>query len=298
MPIDVIQPGKPGSANPFTICIIANPAFEAPQGSGSYQTDPVLADMAAFAACARYIVNNLFGRLPNQGEVLLGDPAIAPNVRVLAFRDPTLSPIAANALIGLDPYSSLLIPDRNAISAFIASRQINADVVYAVSKAPLHTRASAFFTTDDLGRGGVAFSVDADTLTHCYYALVPGTVAIHVSAKELTAIHEFGHAISSYQNGRILDLYADSQPGINNKRGRPIPSSFSNYYGAVVASDPTRDHIGYPAGWQSYHCELSDLANPAIMDNYWKAGVPAACQHDRITRQFIIDRVVTKINRP
>jgi hypothetical protein len=131
--------------------------------------------------------------------------------------------------------------------------------------------------------------------------LIPGTVALHTTSSSLTPLHEFGHAASSYSNGSVTDLYVDSPPALNNKRGRPIPGSFANYAGSALASDSARDGIGYPASWQSYHCELHDAALPAVMDDYWLAstgaGGPEACQHDKITRAFLRDRILAKMSR-
>jgi hypothetical protein len=112
-------------------------------------------------------------------------------------------------------------------------------------------------------------------------------------------LHEFGHALSSYTNGSVVDLYADSSAGINNKRGNPMPANFAVYNGIGMTTDSTRNGLGYPGSWQSYHCELIDSSFPAVMDNYWLAadGIPEHCQHDKITRQFLIDRLRAKIAR-
>jgi len=69
--------------------------------------------------------------------------------------------------------------------------------------------------------------------------------------------------------------------------------------GIALAADPSRDGLGYEAGWQSYHCELNDPAFPAVMDDYWRAHdtVPEHCQHDLLTRMFLLDRVRAKLVR-
>jgi hypothetical protein len=154
-----------------------------------------------------------------------------------------------------------------------------------------------WYTTDDDARPGAAFSLDGIALSHRHWYLVPGTVAIHMNATSLTAVHEFQHAASSYSNGQVVDLYTDSLPGLNCKRARPIPASFANYAGTVYPSDLTRDGLGYPVGWQSYHCALHDPTSPAVMDNYYAAVSPEQCQNDTITRQFMIDRLRAKIAR-
>lgn len=105
--------------------------------------------------------------------------------------------------------------------------------------------------------------------------------------------------MSSYNNGTIVDLYVDSPAGLNKKAMRPIPSGFAVYDGIALASDPVRDGLGYPADWFTYHCELNDRAYPAVMDNFWLAHdyAPERCQHDRITRMFLLDRIRAKLRR-
>jgi hypothetical protein len=205
----------------------------------------------------------------------------------------------SNALVAQDALSNLLVARRSVFVPFLTRYGLQADVAYAVSAAASHDRASAWFTSDDDARTGCPFAVDGVTLYHRHHHLIPGTVAIHANSKSLTALHEFGHALSSYTNGSIVDLYVDSSPGLNNKRGRPIPATFATYSGIDLPADVARDGPGYPTGWQSYHCELIDSAVPAIMDNYWAApgGVPEHCLHDRITRQFLRERLLVKICR-
>jgi len=285
--------------NPFTICIVANPALEAPWKSGIVIPDPIMGQLAAFQAAATYIDSALFGLLPGQKEVLLADPAILPFIRVLSLYDDGLSPALANALVGQDSSSFLLVARRNVFVAFLSRYEIQADVVYAVSASVSHTRASAWCTTDDDAGDGIPFMVDFGQLFHRFNCTIPGTVGIHATACSLTALHEFGHAVSSYSNGSIVDLYVDSNPALNNKLGRPIPAGFATYNATPFASDGARDGIGYPSDWRSYHCELVDSSRPAVMDDYYQSTTgPEACLHDQITKRFIRDRLLAKINRP
>jgi hypothetical protein len=300
----VFQEMRKGAAkaNPFTVAIVANPALEAPWNSGAVMADPIIGQLAAFQSAASYVVTSLFGGLPGQRETLLSDPSVANEIRVVSLYD-SASPVdLAHALAAQDGSSNTLVARRSVYKAFLASYpeyNIDADVVYAISASTTHTRASAWFTSDDDGQGGVPFTLDGSVYSHRYNNLIPGTIALPASSTSLTAVHEFGHAISSYTNGMVVDLYVDSNPGLNNKQGRPIPVLFCSYNGANHASDQTRDGLGYPGGWSSYHCELNDPINPAIMDNYWMAsGGDVICQHDTVTRQFIMDRVLAKVGRP
>ncbi len=298
--IRVVRPGDTGKANPFTIAIVSNPALEQPYQSGTFAVDPITGDPSSFDGCVAYIDDVLFGNLPGQAEKLFADPAIAPAVRILSVFVTGLPASDSTSLVGEDDgVSDTVIPRRTAFIPFLANLGLHADVAYAVTASPTHQRASAWFTSDDDARGGVPFTIDGVQHFHRYYNLIPGTIALPVSSTSLTALHELGHALSSYSNGSVLDLYVDSNPGLNVRRGRPIPATFATYNGTPMATDPVRDGLGYTTGWQSYHCELLDPANPAIMDDYWQApGGSNACRHDRITRQFLKDRLLAKISRP
>ena len=297
--IQTIRPGDTSKPDPFTIVIVSNPALEAPWNSGTFVIDPITSNQAAFDGCVRYIDDSLFGNLPGQRETFLADPAILPKLRVVSLFVTGLAAADANALVGQDGVSNLLVARRKVFAPFLAAFGYQADVAYAISASATHTRASAWFTTDDDTRPGVGFTLDGVAFSHRFYNIIPGTVALPVNSTSLTALHEFGHAFSSYTNGAVVDLYADSGPGLNNKRERPAPATFANYDGTVMASDPNRGGLGYPGNWQSNHCELLDPTVPAVMDNYWLAsdGVPEHCQHDRITRQFLRDRILAKLSR-
>ncbi len=298
--IKTIRAGDTSKINPFTIIIVSNPALEAPWKSGTFMVDPITSNQAAFDACAGYVVDALFGNLPNQSERFIADPAIAPKLRVISLFVSGLPAQHSNSLVAQDGASVLLVARRAVFIPFLSGFGLDvADVVYAVSQSASHSRASAWFTSDDDGLGGVGFTLDGATFHHRFFNTVPGTIALHSSSTSLTAVHEFSHALSSYSNGSVVDLYVDSSPGLNNKTGRPIPPNLATYDGSAMASDLTRNGLGYPAGWMSYHCELLDAHLPALMDNYWKAGdgVPEHCQHDRITRRFLMDRLHAKISR-
>jgi hypothetical protein len=301
--IKELRPGDRTKSCPFTIAIVSNPALESPSGSGHFVVDPITSNQAAFDTCAAYVNDCLFGRLPGQAEQLLNDPAVAPGVRVVSLFISGLAAVDSNALVAEDSAqkSDLVMTRRIRFKPFLAAYRLSADVVYAVTGSTTHTRASSYFTTDDDGKGGVPFTLDGAQYFHRYENLIPGTVALPVTSQSLTALHEFGHALSSYSNGMIVDLYVDDGPGVNSKRSRPIPPTFATYNGAGYATDAARDSLGYPPLWQSYHCALIDAGYPAVMDNYWRGGggaTPDSCQHDQITRQFLKDRLLAKIGRP
>jgi hypothetical protein len=297
--ITVLRQGDTTKSDPFTIIIVANPALEAPWKSGKFVIDPIMSRQAAFDSSATHIVDALFGQLPGQKEQFMADARIGPAVRVISMFVTGLPAVDANSLVAEDAVSNMLVARRNVFVAFLARYGYKGDIVYAVSDSTSHTRASAWYTSDDDAGPGVSFNLDGAAYTHRHYCRIPGTVAIHSTSRSITPLHEFGHALSSYSNGAITDLYVDSDPAVNNKVGRPVPYQFGTYDGTMMRTDPLRDGLTYPATWLSYHCELHDPRYPAVMDDYWSAssGRPEDCQHDKITRQFLTDRLIAKIGR-
>lgn len=298
--INELRAGDTSKSAPYTIALVANPALEAPWNSGAFVSDPITANQAAFDDACDYIVRSLFGLLPGQAEALLADPSIGPNVRVVSFFHDGLPATDANSLVAQDAVSSLLVARRDKFLPFLGPHNISPDVAYAVSASATHSRASAWFTTDDPARGGTGFTLDGAARTHWHFCAIPGTVAIHATATSLTALHEFGHAASSYSDGMVVDQYVDGHTGVNNKKARPIPVAYGTLDTSAYASDPARDGLGYPATWTSYHCEPNNPAVPSLMDDYWKAAAPRtpeSCVFDKITRQFLRDRLLAKLGR-
>lgn len=296
--LKVLREGE-NKPNPLTICIIANPALEAPWQTGQFMPDPIAGNEIAFNSSCEYIVNSIFGRLPDQRESFMADPNIESRIRVVSLFAPGLSAEDKNSLVAQDSASNLLVARRTKFKSFLAAHGIVPDVAYAVSASITHTRATAWYTSDDDSKGGIDFDLDGQVLCHRFFNLIPGTVAIHSSANSLTALHEFGHAFSSYTNGKIVDLYVDGEVGVNNKHGRPIPDVFAIYGGTAISSDKERNGVKYPPGWISFHGKLRTPEFPAAMDDYWLAhdGVPNHCQHDVITRSFLTDRLLAKLSR-
>src|SRR5215471_1565204 len=238
--LQVLRPGatKP---NPYTICLVANLAIEAPWQSFQFIPDSMPGNGPAFDAAVRYAIDCLFGNLPGQAEQLLAEPRIGPFVRIVSLRVTGLPVSDANALVGESVFGSLLAPRRTQMDAFVRSFGVTADVIFAISQSSTFTRESAFPTTDDDSGPGDAFQLDGIGLAHRHLFTVPGTVAMHVTTRSITPLHEFGHAASSFTNGQITDLYVDSAPALNCKAGRPIPISFGTLDAFAFQSDPVRD---------------------------------------------------------
>jgi hypothetical protein len=121
----------------------------------------------------------------------------------------------------------------------------------------------------------------------------------------MTALHEFGHGASDFTNGSVVDLYVDGAAGgfSPNKKFRaqatdPVPTDFATFNGVDYPSDPSRDAIGYPATWTSYHPQLIDGTRPNLMDNFWLSfDTPRRCRLDRLTYDWLRDRLLAKLGR-
>jgi hypothetical protein len=299
--VNLVQPGamKPIN-NPYTICIIANPYIESPKGSGNFIADPITHSEQIFNTKVQYILSSLFGTLPYQAETMLAP--IAHDFCVVSIFDDGLALADQNTLVAENGDLVEARQDRfaNFLTQFAVSglSRIKADVAFAVT-ASNKTRSTAWFTYDNDAGDGVPFSIDNMNLFHRHNNIHPGVVALHSSAYSLVALHEFGHAASSWTNGMVIDLYVDqSVLAFNIRQGRPIPSQFARYNNVLYATDPVRAGIGYPANWLSYHCQLTTTHAPAVMDNFWQGNPPEQCTHDAITRRFLMDRVQAIMSRP
>jgi hypothetical protein len=285
--------------SPYTIVFVANPAIETE--GGSVVADPVLGDRAGYHAAVRYCLRNLF----TVTEDVLRQGDMDRHIRVVSVFDATLPAVADNALAHeISP--NLMETRRAQLNGFLSRFAVRADIVLVLHGSTTHDRATAWFTTDDGTRGSTPFTYDGVGHTHGHHPSIPGSAAIPTSVDTtgLTALHEFGHASSDFNNGRVVDLYVDGLPPgfLANKKARaqatdPVPASFATYNGTAFAADPSRDSIGYPTTWTSYHPQLVDATRPNAMDNYWLAADPLRCRLDRLTFAWLMDRLRAKTLR-
>ena len=319
------QPWRNGDttkADPFFILILNNIALEQPFGSNRFGADMSrTADKDLFVETAEYINKNLFGEMTGQAEKLL---ASSPHRKKIKLWSMFLSGLPVDGTTSLVAehqveMSSAIKPRRQAVVSMLARLGINPDIVFLVSKSS-NRRAWAIPTTDDDARGGIAVTYDGKRIYHRFYHEIPGMVAINVASNNtMTAAHEFGHAFSSYSNGHVVDLYSDdfrpdrvlrsarkvrwpipgNFPFNWKKKDRPIPKKFATYNGKTYLSDKTRNSLGYEPEWTSYHSELVNAREPALMDKYHfpEASDPMACLHDKMTKAYIMDRIAAKVSR-
>lgn len=300
--VKILQPGE-NKTDPYTIVFIANPGIESASGS-TFTPDPVLTNRPGYHNVVAHSFQNLFG----VAEDLLRQNNIDSRMRLISIFDTTRPANSANSLAHEVPDSNLMETRRSILAPFLATYGLIADMVFVIHGSTTHTRATAWFTTDDSTRPGTNYTYDNVARTHGHFPRIPGSAAIPLSVDPsgLTIIHEFGHAASDFVNGKISDLYNDGGNGTGfsvNKKFRPVatdpvPVNFATYEGTTFASDPVRDSLGYPTGWKSYHPSLIDSTRPNLMDNYWLASDdPQLCRFDELSYVWFRDRLNAKLSR-
>ncbi|HEY0458609.1 MAG TPA: hypothetical protein VGC97_05605, partial [Pyrinomonadaceae bacterium] len=229
---------------PYTIVFVANPAIEAVAG-GSFSADPILTNRSGFHRVVGHSFHNIF----NVAEDLFKQNNFDSRVRVYAVFDPT-RPVNAQNALAHEILPNLMETRRTVLRPFLSTFGITADMVFVVHGSTQFNRATAWFTSDDAALGGTAYTFDGTNRTHGHFPRIPGSAAIPVSVdmSGLTVIHEFGHAASDFNNGRVTDLYDDGNGGgffVNKKFraavGNPVPGSFAGYNGTNFNSELNRD---------------------------------------------------------
>lgn len=296
--VRTLYSGKP-KEDPYTIVLAANGAVETSAG-GSFYSDPILTSRADYHDAVGEILLNLF-TLPCD-LLRLGNRDA--QYRIVSVFDPTLTAIDDNSLCREYP-PNIMGTRRDKLNGFTNRYAEDGDILMVVHGVATYDRASAWYTTDDNAAGTTSYTYDGITHQHGHYASIPGSAALYsqFNTTGLTPLHEFGHAASDWNNGRVYDLYHDGLSGFMvNKKSRasasdPIPPDFADYNGTTYASDPSRDTLGYPATWTSYHPELIDPMCPNLMDNYWLCANPQNCRLDQLTYDWYDDRLQAKLNR-
>jgi hypothetical protein len=260
-----------------------------------------LSDRPAYHAFVAYCLQNLL----TVTEEVLRQNDMDRNFRLVSIFDETRTPSAATSLVH-EIAPNLMETRRAQLAGFLSGYGAEADVVMIAHGSTTHDRATAWFTSDDTARAGTAFTYDGVARTHRHFWTVPGSAAIPTSVDTtgLTPLHEFGHASSDFTDGMVIDLYVDDTRAgfVVNKKMRAqatdaVPTTFATYNGTTYDADQSRDGLGYPAGWRSYHPELVDGTRPNMMDNYWQTPEHQRCRLDRLTYAWLSDRLRAKVNR-
>jgi len=304
----------------YRIAIVANPGIQETGKTGNdtpFLKDGILTDRPAFHRRVIRIMESLF----DSAEDSLRDEGIEPYIRLFTLFDDTLTNDADNSLLrktanfntdNIVGPRSIDLPDL--LNNFLGKFNEKADVVVAVSK--LQFRCSAWFTTDDTA--GDEYTLDDNTYKYGTNVKSPGsfgdTIYLMPESRKydkLTPIHEYLHAMSEKDRGRITDLYEDSYYSSDNnvnkrqKSGANIPAFFGKFNSTSYNSDAPagsykgRGGLGYPgddAINTTYGPELVDNSACNVMDNFTKSTIdPAKCRLDKLTHQYVMDRLKAKI---
>lgn len=304
----------------FNIAMVANPGIQETGKTGDdtpFLKDDILKDRPAFHRRVIRILESLF----DSADDSLRDEEIEPYLRVFTLFDDSLTNDADNSLLrkganfntdNIVGPRSIDLPDL--LNNFLGKYEEKADVVVAVSK--LNFRCSAWFTTDDTT--GTEYTLDDNTYKYGTNIKSPGSFGDTIyllpenrKYDKLTPIHEFLHAMSEKDRGRITDLYEDSyySSDINvNKRkksGANIPAVFGKLDNMSYNSDTPgggytgRGGLGYPGADginTTYGPELVDNSSCNVMDNFTRSTVDSTkCRLDKLTHQYVMDRLKAKI---
>lgn len=305
-PTRVLCPGPP-AAHPFTIAFVANPAIK--NTRGEIVRDPVLAQLPRLFET---IVGSL-RTLLTLDEDLLRCGGLETLIRFVVVLDPDAPVTDANALAEEYTQFPVMTPRRRATADFLNHYQVAADVVFVVHGSPTHQMASSQFTTDDRSNKQVEYTYDGRKRVHGLFPAVPGGVALSIDLDHALpiALHEFAHAASECDTGRLIDAYVDEgdYPEIivnkkyRKKKGDPVPPHFCTYGPEsgppeCYQSAMGRGYLEYPPSWTSYHPEPLDPREPNLLDDYRLARVNSArCRFDRLTYDWLRYRLWAKANR-
>lgn len=300
--VRALYSGEP-KEHPYTIVFVATPSIET--ATNVFIADPILTQRPDYHHTVRVALQNLL-TLP---EDVLWQGGQDRQIRFVSVFDATLPADDFNSLANGN-LPNLLKPRPNYFDDFLNRYGIAPDLVFVISASDTYTRASASFSEDipSASPAGASFTYDGVAFRHEPFVDKPGgaTLSAPLWQGGMTALHEFLHAASDLNSGRVHDLYRDVTQSLQfeiNKNYRalstdPIPPVFANYNGVDYASDPARGGIGYPPTWVSFHPELIDPARPNVMDDfYFGPDSPQLCRLDRLTYAWYTDRLRTKLNR-
>lgn len=305
-PVSIIQEGA--GANPYTLAIVANPVIYIP-AENRFEEDPAICDEALFTKaalrCLKSIAENDLLRLPE----------ISSRLKIVAVYDKNFEANDTHALCeAFERITNVIAPreDLNRVDSYLKHRGVTADVIFLISGSEELTRSSARFSEEAQDNvSGKEFRLIGHSPTstvvrrHPLTANLPGVAAISAWDDRLkTPMHEFAHAMSSVQNGAILDEYDDrifsSLEFAVNKSSRgsatdPVPALFAKY--GLTGEEPTpyysdRQRRDKAADWTSFVPEKRSPHVSCTMDLAYYDD-----EFDRLIFDFMYDRIMAKMER-
>lgn len=278
---------------PYTIVILSNRYISTSQG---VIDDEIFYNLSMFNS----ILGGCFRSFLFEAEPILRDLASARSLRIAVstMRTPPNFPFVQ----GIRP--NIAAPMRTNMLSHVHRLGIrHPDVVFTLHGSLNYTRASARYSLDSFQHQTTNFTYDGNSYRIGAFTREAGvaTLGYYAFDHSHTPLHEFGHAASEENNGRLTDLYHDKSNSaleVNKKSARRRPIHFCDYDGANFNTDLDRDSIGYEASWKSYHPELIAPDLPNLMDNYWLAkGDPRNCRLDKLSSAWLQKRLEFKSRR-
>jgi hypothetical protein len=195
------------------------------------------------------------------------------------------------------------------------------DIVFAVTASRTHVRSSSRYTMDEENGEAKSFVFryypKGPALTGRYWprAALPGMVAYSAWDDRMkTPAHEFAHAMSSTNNGLIVDEYDDDllidpdERIVINKRHATWemdenqdfiiqPSELPRVFAEYTENGETRQfltdkHRKKPANWISFVPLPSEPEVPCTMDF-----TGDLCEYDRLLQHFMGQRLEAKVGK-
>ncbi|MBN2090901.1 hypothetical protein JW964_14910, partial [candidate division KSB1 bacterium] len=229
-PVNIIQNGV--GEKPYTIVIVANPAIE--NDSGEIHPDDIIKKYPD--AFLKTVVRILRSFAQNE---LLKLPEILSKIRVATIFEKSPDLNNENALIHEYPDLHVLAPrkpdeEKTPLLSYpheYVKRfpEIDCvDVIFLVSADTNLFISSARYSIDAPKSPGIPFKFtfgkntnEFDKKVHAFDTQIPGIAAISAWDDRLkTPVHEFAHAMSSENNGAIVDEYIDKDENYWEERLR------------------------------------------------------------------------------
>jgi hypothetical protein len=291
-----------GDNHGFVLAFVANPVLKT--SMGSLYPDPACLSQASFDGAVDTFMQAILGLDPSMSEKLMAKTPLKNKVRVISLFVDNAPVAVENNLLGEQASlgsaaDSYLIPYPGLAFDFLNTRELAADVVVVVSASTACYRSLSTYTQDDLQRTSVPYTIDAVSKSHGAFCNYPGVSAIHITAKPVTALHEFCHAASDFR-AKIGDLYRiDSDLAtrlIVNKKNTngAVPQTFCTYNTVTFGVD---QHNVTDGTTTTYHASPSVGTNLSLMDDYLSLSQPQIATLDQFTYSFLLDRLTIKVNR-
>jgi len=299
--VSTLKPSTGSSPLPLTLAFVVCPFY---LYENTCTTDPISTGPDFLEAQITRALDDIY---KSSGPFPLALPEIQANTRILLIHDrgwQTVPPAQAPqfaVLCRISGSPARIEASRTRVVTFCAQYGIVPDASIIFSGAP-SSIPTGWFGTDSPSRGGVPFTFDSLTALHAAHSQLPGVVA--VSRRPLAPFqtrHELLHALSSYNNGQILDEYDASAPFPDidfgspagfavNKRPISSPSDFT-------ATHATYNNVPFPGELVTSRGLRFSVPRPLPNTNCIMRSSTGRPAPDSLIMQFMTDRLTARIRR-